>query len=66
MPKLISTSEAAALIGVSPSTVSRMLDRGELAGYQFPNGTIRLDEYEINEWLQRCRIDNNQPKEVTL
>lgn len=64
MPKLITTSEAATLIGVSPSTVSRMLDRGELAGYQFPNGTIRLDEYEIKEWLQRCRIDN-QPKETT-
>lgn len=64
MPKFLTTSEAAALIGVSASTVSRMLDRGELAGYQFPNGTIRLEECELKEWLQRCRIDN-QPKEAT-
>jgi len=62
MPKLITTSETAELLGVSPSTVGRMVERGELAAYQFPNGTLRFDEHEIFAWLKQCRIDN-QPKD---
>lgn len=33
-PVLITTGEAAALLGVSPRTVARMVDRGELRGYR--------------------------------
>ena len=57
MPKLISLEEAAAQIGVSRRTVDRYLARGEfIALYRMPTGTIRCDECDLNNWLQKLRI----------
>lgn len=70
IPKaLISFSETAARIGVSRSTLERMITRGEfIEGYQFPSGGRRFDPEEIDRWLVSCRLSPNHtqiPKETS-
>lgn len=61
MPKLISLEEAAARVGVSRRTVDRYIARGEfIALYQMPAGTLRCDEYDLIDWLQKRRKEPNQ------
>lgn len=65
MPKLITLEEAAAKIGVSRRTVDRYIERGDfVATYQLPTGHLRVDEYDLNDWLASCRT-TNQPQEAT-
>lgn len=63
MARLIPLSKVAARCGVSDDTVRRMLARGQLpvSTYQFPTGTLRFDEAEIDAWLDRCKRTNPLP-----
>lgn len=64
MPKLITLEEAADRIGVSRRTVDRYIEAGKfVATYRLPTGYLRVDEYDLNEWLVACRT-NNQQKEI--
>jgi len=56
MPKLITLEEVAARIGVSRRTVDRYITRGDfIALYQMPTGSLRCDECDLNDWLQKLR-----------
>lgn len=45
-PRLVSTAEAAATIGVSPRTILRWTENEDISRYQI-GGTIRVDLDEI-------------------
>lgn len=63
MPTLIPLAEAAARVGVSRSTVERMIARGEfIAAYQLPTGSLRFDSQELEQWLEKCRRTNTHPQ----
>jgi excisionase family DNA binding protein len=61
MSKLITTAVTADRLGVTPQTVARMIDRGELPAYQLPSGAYRIDEGDIDDLLAKSRT---QPKEL--
>lgn len=64
MPKLITIDEVANRLGLSRRTIDRYIERGEfVATYQFPSGTVRVDELDLDAWLVSLRSDN-QPKET--
>lgn len=52
---LIPVQEAAQRMGVSRSTVERMLARGDIAGYQFPTGTVRIDPLALDVFIKSCQ-----------
>lgn len=61
MPRLITLEDAASRIGVSRRTVDRYIERGDfIALYQMPTGSLRCDEYDLNEWLQNLRKEPNR------
>ena len=61
---LIPLAEVAARVGVSRSTVERMIARGEfIAVYGLPTGSLRFDSQELEQWLEKCRRTNTQPNE---
>lgn len=52
-PDLVTTREAARLLGVSSKTVERMAARGELGFYELPiRGGLRFSRSELVAWLQ--------------
>jgi len=53
--QLISIQKAAQRMGVSRSTVERMLARGDIAGYQFPSGTVRIDPLALDAFIKSCQ-----------
>jgi len=64
MTQLIPISEVAARVGVSRSTIERLLSRGEfIAAYQLPTGTLRFDTHELDLWLANCKRTNAFPKD---
>jgi excisionase family DNA binding protein len=62
--QLITVTEAAERLGVSRSTVERMVTRGEIGAYQLPTGTIRFSDFEVDEFLKNCRIAPQQSQGV--
>ncbi|WP_434516447.1 helix-turn-helix transcriptional regulator [Dechloromonas sp. ARDL1] len=65
MPKLITLEEAADRIGVSRRTVDRYIERGQfVATYRLPTGHLRIDEYDLNEWLAACQTRNQLPEAI--
>lgn len=61
MSKLITSQEAADMLGVSRVTVGRMIERGDLAAYQLPSGAIRIDRFDVEALLTASRINNQAP-----
>ena len=51
----LSTQEAARRLGITPRTLYRFIDHGELPAYRFGR-VIRLQESEVDEFIERCRI----------
>jgi excisionase family DNA binding protein len=56
----LSTGEAADRLGVTPRTLYRFIDEGQLPAYRFGR-VIRLQQGEVDAYIQRCRI---QPGEL--
>jgi excisionase family DNA binding protein len=56
----LSTQEAARRLGITPRTLYRFIDRGELPAYRFGR-VIRLRGHEVEEFISRSRI---QPGEL--
>ena len=56
----LSTQEAARRLGITPRTLYRFIDHGELPAYRFGR-VIRLRAHEVSEFINRSRI---QPGEL--
>ena len=52
----LSTKEAAAALGLTPRTLYRLIDEGQLPAYRFGR-VIRLKQTEIDEFVARSRIE---------
>jgi len=51
----LSTQDAAKRLGVTPRTLYRFIDEGQLAAYRFGR-VIRLQLAEVDDFIERCRI----------
>ena len=51
----LSTAEAAARLGITPRTLYRFIDEGQLPAYRFGR-VIRLKETEVDAFIDACRI----------
>lgn len=52
-PELMSASEVAALLGITPRTVLAWLKAEQLPGYRLPS-EWRVAREELREWLRRA------------
>lgn len=52
----LSTAETAKRLGVTPRTLYRFIDEGQLAAYRFGR-VIRLKAHEVDEFIEACRIE---------
>ncbi len=52
----LSTKEAAAALGLTPRTLYRLIDEGQLPAYRFGR-VIRLKQHEIDDFVGRSRIE---------
>lgn len=52
----LSTAEAAARLGVTPRTLYRFIDEGQLPAYRFGR-VIRLRVAEVDAFIDLCRIE---------
>jgi excisionase family DNA binding protein len=55
-PKWLSTAEAARRLGITPRTLYRFIDEGQLPAYRFGR-VIRLKEHEVDTFIDSCRIE---------
>jgi excisionase family DNA binding protein len=51
----LSTQDAARRLGVTPRTLYRFIDEGQLPAYRLGR-VIRLQLSEVDEFIERCRI----------
>ena len=52
----LSTAEAAAHLGITPRTLYRFIDEGQLPAYRFGR-VIRLKLDEVDRFIETCRIE---------
>lgn len=52
----LSTAEAANRLGITPRTLYRFIDEGQLPAYRFGR-VIRLKENEVDAFIESCRIE---------
>ena len=51
----LSTAEAATRLGITPRTLYRFIDEGQLAAYRFGR-VIRLKTSDVDVFIEACRI----------
>ena len=51
----LSTAEAATRLGITPRTLYRFIDEGQLAAYRFGR-VIRLQQADVDDFIERSRI----------
>ena len=51
----LSTAEAANRLGITPRTLYRFIDEGQLAAYRFGR-VIRLKTTDVDAFIETCRI----------
>jgi excisionase family DNA binding protein len=51
----LSTAEAAHRLGITPRTLYRFIDEGQLAAYRFGR-VIRLKQTDVDLFIESCRI----------
>ena len=54
-PRWLSTAEAARRLGITPRTLYRFIDEGQLPAYRFGR-VIRLKQDEVDRYIELCRI----------
>ena len=54
-PRWLSTAEAAKRLGVTPRTLYRFIDSGDLPAYRLGR-VIRLQEQDVDAYIASCRI----------
>lgn len=52
----LSTADAAARLGITPRTLYRFIDEGQVPAYRFGR-VIRLKANEVDEFIETCRIE---------
>jgi excisionase family DNA binding protein len=52
----MSTAEAAKRLGITPRTLYRFIDQGDIPAYRFGR-VIRLREDEVEAFIESCRIE---------
>jgi excisionase family DNA binding protein len=52
----LSTAAAARRIGITPRTLYRFIDEGQVPAYRFGR-VIRLKQSEVDEFIERSRIE---------
>ena len=52
----LSTAEAAHRLGITPRTLYRFIDEGQLPAYRFGR-VIRLKATEVDDFIESCRIE---------
>lgn len=52
----LSTKEAAAALGLTPRTLYRLIDEGQLPAYRFGR-VIRLKKSEVDDFVSASRIE---------
>ena len=52
----LSTADAAKRLGITPRTLYRFIDLGDIPAYRFGR-VIRLKEDEIDAFIEACRIE---------
>ena len=52
----LSTAEAATRLGITPRTLYRFIDEGQLAAYRFGR-VIRLKTSDVDLFIEACRIE---------
>jgi excisionase family DNA binding protein len=52
----LSTADAAHRLGITPRTLYRFIDEGQLPAYRFGR-VIRLKENEVDAFIDSCRIE---------
>jgi excisionase family DNA binding protein len=52
----LSTAEAAKRLGITPRTLYRFIDQGDIPAYRFGR-VIRLKATEVDSFIDSCRIE---------
>jgi excisionase family DNA binding protein len=52
---LLTYTEAADLLKLTPRQISRLVGRGELPSVRLPNGEIRFDPDDIHQWVESLK-----------
>jgi excisionase family DNA binding protein len=52
----LSTADAASRLGITPRTLYRFIDEGQLPAYRFGR-VIRLKANEVDDFIESCRIE---------
>ncbi len=52
----LSTAEAAKYLGITPRTLYRFIDEGQIAGYRFGR-VIRLKQDDVDRFIDASRIE---------
>jgi excisionase family DNA binding protein len=52
----LSTAEAAKYLGITPRTLYRFIDEGQIAGYRFGR-VIRLKQTDVDGFIEQSRIE---------
>ncbi len=52
----LSTADAAKRLGITPRTLYRMIDEGQLPAYRFGR-VIRLKAFEVDEFIEASRVE---------
>lgn len=52
----LSTAEAAKRLGITPRTLYRFIDQGDIPAYRFGR-VIRLKAQEVDTFIDACRIE---------
>ncbi len=52
----LSTADAASRLGITPRTLYRFIDEGQLPAYRFGR-VIRLKADEVDTFIESCRIE---------
>ncbi|MGY9074242.1 MAG: helix-turn-helix domain-containing protein [Acidimicrobiales bacterium] len=52
----LSTKEAARRLGITPRTLYRFVDMGELTAYRFGR-VIRLQQTDVDAYIETCKVE---------
>ena len=59
----LSTAEAATRLGITPRTLYRFIDEGQIPAYRFGR-VIRLKLDEVDAFIEQCRIEPGPPEHL--
>lgn len=61
--KWLSTKDAARCLGITPRTLYRLIDEGQLAAYKFGR-VIRLKQGDIDAFIETARVEPGSLKHL--